>query len=218
MKIKTDLLSVTATVLFLTGRGLLKLHRWIMKADVNLIEAKSGMIKWSCTAIMIVSLPAYTQEPRGQDAKSSRSLEDLVSEVRQLRVVVEQSTISSFMLQAAQRQEERVEKLQKSLEAFKAQMALTVAAASQLPKDLKEAEESGAAEQNPGRRKELLRLAQQLKEELEQQGTRQQQQQIQESNIIRRLTAEQAKLEERESELAVFEKSLKGIRPTVNQK
>ncbi|MBC7925229.1 MAG: hypothetical protein H7039_06185 [Bryobacteraceae bacterium] len=132
-----------------------------------------------------------------------------MTEVRQLRMALEQSAITlpriQILLQRTQVQQGRVERLSSRLQELRLRTSGTNSVSARFSAEVREAEVQLSLEQDPIRRRDLQHRIDELKRQSQEATARAQQEQAQESETAGELNSERAKLDDLERQLTRLE-------------
>lgn len=161
-------------------------------------------------AALLFSIPAL---PGAQAQTSSEgTIQALLAEVRQLRLVLERSAVITpriqVTLQRMQLQQDSVSRASRELEDVRGHLAKSAAEEAGVSVQIKDAELSAAREQDPVRRKQLETDVIAMKSLIEQQRIRDSQLRARENEMTGRLQTEQARLDELNNRLNTLEQML----------
>ncbi|MBS1828861.1 MAG: hypothetical protein JST93_26395 [Acidobacteria bacterium] len=163
--------------------------------------------------LFAVLCPAWAQAQSSSDAL----MQTLISEVRQLRLALERSTIVvpkiQMTLQRVQLQQDAVSRASRDLDAARNQLTRSADEQMHLSVEMKRAEAVVAQEQDPLRRKDFEGRVAALKTSLDQMAATQAEQRVREGDLGVRLNYERAKLEELNDRLNTLERSLDSPQP-----
>ncbi|HEY2011902.1 MAG TPA: hypothetical protein VGH38_00315 [Bryobacteraceae bacterium] len=172
-------------------------------------------LKDSRRLLLLLAIPLLTlaQQPAANPATSEgATIQALLTEVRQLRLALERSTSVVPRLQLAiarfQTQQERVDRLDRELRAFRSQLASESSNKDRVAASLRLMEDRASQTQDQAARRPIEDAMKSMKAELEQQALREQQQRAQEIDIANQFRTEQAKLEELSDQLNQLDKKM----------
>ena len=159
----------------------------------------------------LIASKAFTQGT-AQPAQSEQTLQALLGEVHQLRMALQQSTLSTYHAQITiermKLQQQRVDRLQTQLGEFRNQLAKTRENLSWIPTSIKNLEVELARETDAAKRAEKEGRLQGLKAELEGMARMEQEQQAYETQLQSQLQIEQARLNELNERLDTLQREL----------
>jgi hypothetical protein len=150
--------------------------------------------------------------PLVAQSASEATIQALLSEVRQLRAVLEKSAILApkiqMTLQRMQLQQTMLVNASRELESVRSQLAGVAMAQSNSTAQMRELEVSAPREHDVERRKMMEREVRMVKEHVEQRRMEEAQLRGRESEIAGKVQSEQAKLDEVAGRLNAFERLL----------
>jgi hypothetical protein len=166
-------------------------------------------------AALLVSAAGFPLSAQQVKPPAESSLiQELLLEVRQLRMALERSSLVvprlQLVMQKIQLQQGRVDRIARQLEDLRVSFASWGLDETRLSNDVKAAEGRVGQAADPLRRKELEERIKQAKAELDQQAARIQQQRTREIELANQLQVEQGRLDDLASQLALLEKLLAG--------
>ena len=145
---------------------------------------------------------------QSQPGANGQPMQDLVNEVRQLRLAIERSNLSAYRAQVTLErirwQQPRVDRLKEKLEEVRAEIAELRSRQASAPEDLKYIENELRKETDPGKRRELEQAQLMLKRQPEDLVQFEQK----ESQLLAQLQPEQARLNELNERLDAAQKEL----------
>jgi chromosome segregation ATPase len=144
-------------------------------------------------------------------------LQSLLSEVRELRLALQRSNLTTFRTQVAlerlRLQMGRVESLRESLERTREELANERSTRLGMADQLKELEDRISAEKGAAKRESLITEQTELKTALNQASFREEQQREKENRLSSELQVEQTKLDEMSNKLETMERKLEAQWP-----
>ncbi len=147
-----------------------------------------------------------------QPLQSDQTLQTLLGEVHQLRLVLQRANLNTYHAQITiermKLQQQRVDRLTTQLGEIRNQLAETRKPLSWIPATMKNDEMRLAQETDVAKRADLERSIQSLKVDLEEATRKEQQQQIYEAQLQAQLQSEQAKLAELNERLDSLQREL----------
>jgi hypothetical protein len=164
-------------------------------------------------AALFLPFAAFAQQPANNDpAANGATLQALLTEVRQLRVALERSTTVLPRLQLAiaryQMQQERVDRLDRELRTFRAQLASDSSSKDRMTASIKQFEDQASQTPDPAARSHIEEAAKAMKAELEQQTLREQSERTQEIEMSSLLKTEQGKLNDLSEQLNQLDRKM----------
>lgn len=167
-------------------------------------------------ALLLPTKSAQDQEQKASAASSGRSeaqiLEDLVAEVRQVRLALERTTsINSRLqitLQRVQLQQNQVSRISSQLESLHDGIGRLESEQSDLSNHMADIESRIEQEQNADRQKELQSEQKQIKFSIDQKGQAIQEQRTREGELTSQLQVEQSRLNQLQADLDLLEKQI----------
>jgi predicted nucleic acid-binding Zn-ribbon protein len=167
-----------------------------------------------CLLAPSAALAQDGQPPAPAQVDERQVLRALLNEVHQLRLALQQASLSGYRAQIAverlRLQQERVERLSRELEDYRNQIAELKSHQSRLGEMLKELETQLNREADLVRRVEIDSQYKMLKFEMDQQAQREQRQREREAQLQAQLQAEQSKLGELNDRLDALEREIEG--------
>lgn len=188
----------------------------------SIIQQKNLPIR--CTVVLSGSLLALilTSSAKAQQATTpseTRALQELVAEVRELRLAVERTNSLSLRLQITlqriQLQQNQVSRISSQLESLRNAMVKSQADQKQAEGNLTSIESRIDQEQNPNYQKELQGEQKYMKALVEERTRVVQDQQTREGELASSLQTEQATLNELQTRLDSLESGMEPRRPPV---
>jgi len=163
--------------------------------------------------ISLVALVAFAPAAFGQAAPADGgTLQSLVSEVRQLRQVLQATTVNAQRIQVAmfrlQIQELAVAQASQRLDGIRSKISVAESARKHVADAVQTVQNLQNRRENPKERDEIEEDLRRLRKELELRAGEEQQLRMIESEAAAQLQAEQAKLTELQDRLDHFEKAL----------
>ena len=150
-----------------------------------------------------------------QPVQSEQTMQALLGEVRQLRIVLQRGNLNTHHAQITvermKLQQQRVDRLQTQLSEVGNQLAGTRKRLSQLANYLKELEVSLTRETDAAKRAEIEKTQRDTKSEVEGMSEREQQQQGHETQLQAQLQTEQSKLNELNERLDTLQRELETL-------
>ena len=150
-----------------------------------------------------------------QPVQSEQTMQALLGEVRQLRIVLQRGNLNTHHAQITvermKLQQQRVDRLQTQLGEVGNQLTSTRKRLSQLANYLKELEVSLTRETDAAKRAEIEKTQRDTKSEVEGMSEREQQQQGHETQLQAQLQTEQSKLNELNERLDTLQRELETL-------
>jgi septal ring factor EnvC (AmiA/AmiB activator) len=157
----------------------------------------------------------FGQQPVCPDATTEKvTIQNLLAEVRQLRLSVERSASLMPRMQLTltrfQMQQERVDRIAAELKEFRSMMKQAVFNKERAAAQIKELE-SQTGQLDPQQRSQIEMTKKELASQLEAWGQSEQQERVQELELSTHLQAEQAKLDDLADQLNALDKRLQQV-------
>jgi chromosome segregation ATPase len=177
----------------------------------NLSISAVGLLAILCCASF--NNPRALTAPVNQSAQADNGqpMQALVSEVRELRLAIQRSNLSSYhaqvTLERLRLQQPRVDRLSDKLEKVRSEIALIKARQAKAPEDTRYLENELGKEKDPAKRRSLEESLQLIKRYPEQLAECQEE----ETQLIAQLQPEQAKLSELNGRLDALQKELEAL-------
>jgi hypothetical protein len=147
-----------------------------------------------------------------QSSADAQVLQSLLTEVRELRIALQRSNLTTFRTQVAlermRLQIERVQKSRESLDRTREELANEKSSRQSIADRMKELESQISAERDELKRGQLNADQIELKNALNQAGFREEQQREKENRLSAELQDEQTKLDEMNNKLEAMERKL----------
>ena len=177
---------------------------------------KRGDPVWRCTTVLALLWMGATvvlaqQAAPPSPSSDSQILQQLLDEVRQLRLTCERASAASarlqILLQRMQLQQNQMDRISSKLDSVRDELMRAESQETQGSPQLSELDDRLSHEQDPNRRKELEEQQKVTKMMLEQQARSTQDLRTREDELVASLQREQAKLNEFQERLDALEKA-----------
>lgn len=170
-----------------------------------------------CLLAYVTSFTVMGKVAPSQSSADPQMLQSLLSEVRELRLALQRSNLTTFRTQVAlerlRLQMGRVESLRESLERTREELANERSTRLGMADQLKELEDRISAEKGAAKRESLITEQTDLKNALNQASFREEQQREKENRLSSELQVEQTKLDEMSNKLETMERKLEAQWP-----
>jgi chromosome segregation ATPase len=190
--------------------------RSVMQAK-NVVTRYTLVLCRTLLPFICLLLGASAKAQQATAPPETRALQELVAEVRELRLAMERTNSISLRLQITferiQLQQNQVSRISSQLESLRNAMVKSQADQKQAESDLTSVESRIDQEQNPNNQKELQGEQKYMKALVEERARIFQDQQTREGELASSLQAEQAKLNELQTRLDSLETGMEPRRP-----
>ena len=180
------------------------------------MSRRTGLFIVSLLVLAVLGLSlltaAKTFSSSAQPVQSEQTLQTLLGEVHQLRLVLQRANLNTYHAQITiermKLQQQRVDRLTAQLGEVRKQLAETRKPLSWIPGNMRADEMRLAQETDAAKRADFERSIRQLKAELEEATRKEQQEQAYETQLNAQLLVEQAKLAELNERLDILQREL----------
>ena len=152
--------------------------------------------------------PLFAQSAEGD----RQMLQTLISEVQQLRLAIERSTLlgtrTQITMQRIQTQEVRTWRLVQELERVRKEISEIQSRQAHMTQRSKESEEQASQMTDPNQRREMTNEAKRLKHDMERMAALEQQRRVREAELISQVQSEQGRLTELQDRVGDMERAL----------
>lgn len=183
----------------------------------RVVISSTASILLLCLLAYVTSFTVMGKVAPSQSSADPQMLQSLLSEVRELRLALQRSNLTTFRTQVAlerlRLQMGRVESLRESLERTREELANERSTRLGMADQLKELEDRISAEKGAAKRESLITEQTELKTALNQASFREEQQREKENRLSSELQVEQTKLDEMSNKLETMERKLEAQWP-----